>query len=127
MSHFTSLKTTLVERDLLVKALRDLGHQPEQGNVAVRGFAGQRTPVEILIPTANRGYDIGFRQGSTGYELVADWYGIRDMSQEEFLQRLTQRYAYHTTLEKLQQQGFTVASEEQQADGKIHLVLRRMA
>lgn len=127
MSHFTSMKTSLIERDFLLPALRDLGYQPEEGEVAIRGYRGQQTPVQIKIPTANRGYDLGFRAGAEGWELVGDWYGIRDISQAEFLQRLTQRYAYHATVHKLQEQGFTVASEEKQKDGQIHLVLRRMA
>lgn len=127
MSHFTQLKTRMVEREHLLQALQDLGYQYQQGQLDVYGFAGQHVPVEIKVPTGNRGYDIGFRQAGGFYEIVADWWGIRDIDQEQFRQQLMQRYAYHAARAKLEQQGFTLAGEEVGEDGQIHLVLRRMA
>lgn len=127
MSHFSTVKTNLVEKEYLVQALRDLGYHPEVGAVQVRGFGGNRTSVEIKIATANPGYDIGFRKSGPTYEMVADWWGIRDIQQQEFLQRLSQRYAYHATLSKLQEQGFSVVQEEVKPTEEIHLVLRRLA
>lgn len=126
MSHFTTLKTSLVEREYLVQALRDLGYQPETGAVEVRGYGGNRTRVEIKIGTSNPGYDIGFRKVGGTYEMVADWWGIRDVSQDAFLRLLSQRYAYHATRAKLQEQGFDLVREEVRQDGQIHLVARRM-
>ena len=49
------------------------------------------------------------------------------MSRAQFLQQVSQRYAYHAARAKLEEQGFTLASEEVREDGRIHLVLRRMA
>jgi hypothetical protein len=125
MSHFTRVRTRMVERAHLLAALRDLGHEPQEGEVAARGFAGARAAVEVKI--AVRGGDIGFRRGAGGYEVVADWWGIRGVKQKEFIAQLTQRYAYHAARAKLQEQGFTLVTEEKQPDGRIHLVLRRMA
>jgi homospermidine synthase len=127
MSHFTTIKTKLAENDILLKALQSLGHVPYKDRRAVRGFLGAETPVDICIPTKNPAYDIGFRKNGDSYEMVADWYGIRDFDQKEFIQRLTQHYAYHATCEKLQAQGFSVATQETEEDGRIHLVLRRTA
>lgn len=127
MSHFTQLKTRMVEREHLLQALQDLGHPYQEGPLDVYGFGGQHVRVEIKIPTQNRSYDIGFRQVDGFYEIVADWWGIRDIDQEQFQQQLMQRYAYHAARAKLEQQGFTLAGEEVGEDGRIHLVLRRMA
>ena len=55
MSHFTRLQTQMVEKEFLLQALKDLGCQPQVGNVDIRGFGGKRTPVEIKIPTQNPG------------------------------------------------------------------------
>jgi hypothetical protein len=126
VSHFTRLKTRMVQREHLVAALRDLGHNPEVGDLQARGFAGSRTAVEVKI-AASSGYDLGFRHTPAGYEVVADWWGVRGIKQQEFVQQLSQRYAYHAARGKLQEQGFDLVSEERQADGRIHLVLRRMA
>jgi hypothetical protein len=51
----------------------------------------------------------------------------REGQAPQILQDISQRYIYHLTRQKLEAQGFAVASEETQKDGRIHLVLRRMA
>jgi hypothetical protein len=127
VSHFTRIKTRMVQRDHLVSALRDLGFQPEVGELPARGFAGNRIHVEVRIPSGNPGYDIGFQKTDDGYVVVADWWGITRVKQATFVQQLSQRYAYHATRSRLQEQGFDIVTDEKQPDGRIHLVLRRMA
>lgn len=122
MSHFTRLKTKIAEKTYLLKALRDLEYSPEEGNVTVRGYKGNTATAEVRVPAA-QGYDIGFVKKDDFYECVADWYGIR-VSREQFMKRLTQRYAYHTAREKLQAQGFSLV-EEKEEDGQIRLTMRR--
>jgi hypothetical protein len=125
MSHFTTIKTKIVNKDYLKKALTDLGYSYQEGNVKISGYQGA-TAVEIKIPTQNVGYDIGFRQNNQVYEVVADWWGIRNINPEQFLQNINQRYAYHAAREQLEEQGFSLVTEEVQQEGRIHLVLRRM-
>ena len=55
MSHFTKIKTRLVKKDFVVKALTDLGFQAQEGQVKIRGWNGQQTPVDIMAPTKNAG------------------------------------------------------------------------
>jgi hypothetical protein len=126
MSHFTAIKTRMVAKAALLKALQDLGHVPEEGKLDIRGYQGIRTQVEVKIPTGNPDYDIGFRKVNDVYECVADWFGLQTIDRGQFLDQLAQRYAYHAARAKLEEQGFAVASEEVQKDGRIHLVLRRM-
>lgn len=125
MSHFTSIKTQIVEKEYLKRSLFDLGHAYSEGNVQIRGYQGNRTPVEIRVSTNNSGYDIGFRKVGNAYEVVADWWGIHDINQEKFVQQVYQRYAYHAAKAKLEEQGFSLVSEEVQEGERIHLVLRR--
>lgn len=127
MSHFSRIKTKLVEREYLLKALADLGHACQEGKQEIRGYSGNRTPVDIKIATKSAGFDIGFQKTGDAFELVADWWGIKDINQQQFVQQLNQRYAYHATTAKLEEQGFSVTSEEKDNDGRIHLMLRRMA
>lgn len=126
MSHFTRIKTQMVEKECLTQALKDLGYVWKEGSVEIRGFGGQRTRVEIKVATKSPGYDIGFRKAGDTYEVVADWWGVRDINGEQFLQQVMQRYAYHAARAKLEEQGFTLVSEEMQGE-RIHLMLRRMA
>jgi hypothetical protein len=124
MSHFSRLKTLIVEKELLILALKDLGYQPEEGNVEIRGFGGKQTAVEMKI-NRKYGYDIGFRKNDETYEVVADWFGVHGIHEKEFVQQLNQRYAYHAACTKLEEQGFSLTSEDVQSDGRIRLVLRR--
>ena len=125
MSHFTTIKTKIVEKEYLKQALSELGYTYQEGKVNIRGYRGIQTPVAIKIPTKNTGYDIGFRKADNAYEIVADWWGIRDLKQDQFLQQVSQRYAYHAAKAKLEEQGFSLVSEETQEGDRIHLVLRR--
>jgi hypothetical protein len=127
MSHLTRIKTQMVEKEYVLKALQDLGYAYEEGDVKIRGFGGQRTRVEIRVATKSRGYDIGFRKSGASYEIVADWWGVRGIAKNRFVQQVTQRYAYQAARNRLEEQGFTVVDEEVGEKGQIHLVLRRVA
>ncbi len=126
MSHITRIKTVMVEKDYLKAALQDLGYTVEEGALKV-GMLGERTPVEMKISTGFLSCAIGLRRSGDAYEVVADWSGIRGIKRKDFLQKIQQRYAYHAARARLTEQGFELTSEEVQKDGKIHLVLRRMA
>lgn len=126
MSHFTTLKTRIMSKDNLIAALDDLNIVYELGDLEIRGYEGIRTRVEIRIPTSNSQYQIGFRRIGDSYELVADWYGIKEFSSAEFLAPILQRYAYRTAMLELAKQDFTVVEEEIRADNTIHITVRRM-
>jgi hypothetical protein len=125
MSHFTRLKTQMVVKEHLLQALTALGYTYEEGELSVKGFAGARSPVEIKVKTRFAGFEFGFRKQGQTYELVADWWGVKALRPEPFRQQLTQQYAFQAARHQLEAQGFALVNEEKQADGRIHLVLRR--
>lgn len=126
MSHFSTIQTQLVEKKYLLQALTDLGYEWEEGTLEVNGFNGNRTPAEIRIRTGNRNFDIGFKKQEEKYEIIADWWGIKNIKQEEFVRQLTQRYACNAVKDQFEQQDFAFIQEEVQADNSIHITLRRM-
>jgi len=115
----------MVDKKYLLCALKDLGLPVEEGDLEVRGFAGQNVKVDIRVPL-RMSYDIGFRKVDGRYEIVADWFGVRGVKKNELPGQLMQRYAYHAALDKLEEQGFSLVEEENQQEGRIHLVLRRV-
>ncbi len=127
MSHFTTLATRLVRTDHLKAALADLGLEVEEGELEIRGFGGQRTPVELKVRVDQGAHEVGFRRSGGAFEVVADWYGIRQLDRLRFPRALAQRYAYHATRAELAAQGFDLVAEETTAEGTIHLTVRRMA
>ena len=128
MSHFSRIQTQLTEQTLLLKALQDLGCKVNVGNGILRAIGGfSRVNAEIVANLPGSGRLIGFVRQGAHYAIVADWWGVSNSKREEFTSKLTQRYAYHAALDKLQEQGFTIAHEETSQDGQVHLTLRRMA
>jgi hypothetical protein len=129
MSHFSTVKTELRDRDALLAALGDLGHDPRQGSLSVRGYRGQTQTAELAVAQAN-GADIGFRlnEATGSYELVTDldlWQ--QPVPVERFLARLSQRYALRSVLAASAEEGFALASQTQNDDGTIELVVTRWA
>jgi hypothetical protein len=102
------------DKELLIQAIQDAGYICEQPKFVLFGLRAQ-----IRI----RGRQVGFNKTGDFYEMVS-----REASHPtQLLQEISQLYIYHLTRQKLETQGFAVASEEKQKDGRIHLVLRRMA
>ncbi len=126
---FNHTRTQLVERDYVLLALKDLGYayrvQTECETLRVRDNRGHHILVEIKIATRYPKYAIGLRRVDHAYQVVADWWGIRFMSRQEFLRRLTQRYAYHAALATLRAQGFSVVCEEMNAFGEVHFLVQK--
>ncbi|MFQ6539822.1 MULTISPECIES: DUF1257 domain-containing protein [Aphanothece] len=129
MSHFSTLKTELRDREALLAALIDLGHAPADGERPVRGYRGQTELADLAISQIN-GADIGFRLNpSSGcYELVTDldlW--KQPVPVERFLAQLNQRYALRSILAATADEGFQVSEQTSHADGSIELVVTRWA
>ena len=124
MSHISRIKTRMEVKEYLLKAIEDMGYKYEEGNLPLSGFV-DHVYVDVKIPM-RLSFDIGFRSTSKGYEIIADWWGVRGIKRKEFTDKLMQRYAYHAAKAKLEEQGFSLVSEENQADGEIRLVLRRV-
>lgn len=125
MSHFSKIKTQVRNLDSLKNALQDLDVTWKPGPRPVRGYQGQTRNAEVVIEQDND-YDIGFSWNGSEYELVADLqYWQQPWSVDGFLNRVTQRYAYHTVVNESANQGFQVAEQKNQEDGSIRLVVQR--
>jgi hypothetical protein len=127
MSHFTRIKTKLVNGDLVAQSLTELGIQFQRGNQTIKGFMGGRTKAEFKIPTSSASYDIGLNLTNGAYEIVADWYGVKNFKQNELVTQLNRTYSILATKQSLENQGFNLISETVEKTGEVRLLLRRMA
>lgn len=125
MSHLTRMKTSMMVKEYIVAALKDMGYEYQEGALRVRDYLGRRARVAMRINTGTKGYDIGIAKRKEGFEVVADWWGIKGIEQETFMRTLKRRYAYHATRGELEKRGFAVVNEEMGEEGKLHLTLRR--
>ena len=127
MSHFSTIKTKIKDKEILVQTLELLGYDPlEEQELKVAGSHAKDHPTvqaQIAIGT-----DIGFRWNDVAqsYELVTDlqtW--DEPVPVERFLQKLSQQYARWTIHEAVKEDGFQVVEEWEMEDNSIELTVTR--
>ena len=134
MSHFSTIKTQISDVPALVTALSDVGYtqvEVYQEAQNLYGYRGDKRPqtAEVIVRRNFIGHasnDIGFkRQADGNFEAIISDYDRHEHS-ALWLNQLCQRYAYHVTRSRLAEQGFALLTEEEQTDGRIHLLVRRV-
>ena len=121
MSRFVSINTRLRDREILQQCLEHLNCQVlyEEQGIKMRGA---HTPVQLLVH-ASFG-TLGFRATASGdYELV----GMEEVLEghKDFINRLTQQYAYRKILKDTKAAGYNLVQEEVGEDKTIKLVVRK--
>ncbi len=125
MSHFTTVKTKFTDQNTLVESLKELGYnQVQVGQFQCRGYQVNKTTVDILIQLQG-GYDIGFVNKNNSFEMIADWWGIKSINQNELTQRLNQKYSILSTTQELKKKGFSL-KQKTLANGTVRLVARKL-
>lgn len=125
MSHFTSIKTKLYDRETIEKSLSDLNIKWETEINKVRGYNNQEELAEIVIKQKNN-HDIGFKWNGKEYELVTDlMFWDQKYSVNKFLNQVNQRYAFNLITKVSEEQSFQYVEAENQQDGSIRLLLRK--
>lgn len=134
MSHYSKIKTHIVEKDLLLKTLRSMGYEhvrSSSGPQPLYGYRGDRRPEkahviirrEYLTPASN---DIGFlRKAQGNYVAIVSEYDL-EMLGKDWVDKVYQQYAELAVTAKLEKEGFDVFERKvDQATQKVHLVLMR--
>ena len=125
MSHFTSIKTKLYDRETIEKSLSDLNIKWETEINKIRGYNNQEELAEIVIKQ-NNNHDIGFKWNGKEYELVTDlMFWDQKYSVNKFLNQVNQRYAFNLIIKVSEEQSFQYVEAENQQDGSIRLLLRK--
>ena len=126
MSHFSTIKTKIKEKDQLLEALNLLGYWAEEHKeLKVAGqHAIDHPAVEAdILVTKN----IGFCLNEAGtYELVTDrqtW--DENITVERFLDKITQQYARMVVHSSIKEQGFEVEEEWEMDNNTIELTVSR--
>ena len=127
MSHFSTIKTKIKDKPVLLEALELLQYNVKQDQeLVVGGTHGHNHPVvqaDICIAT-----DIGFRwcNDSQTYELVTD---IETWSlptpPRRFIDKVTQQYARMMIHNTVKEEGWQVAEEWEMDDNSIELTVTR--
>ncbi|HPZ09133.1 MAG TPA: DUF1257 domain-containing protein [Candidatus Eremiobacteraeota bacterium] len=127
MSHFTTVKTKISDRECLKRAIKDLGYDYDENKTEIRGYQDRKIKVDILVKTGGT-YEIGMVRSGDVYSIVADWWGVKEASkidEKTFIPKLTQKYAYHKTREVLAEKGFVLSDEKVNENNEIILTVRQ--
>jgi hypothetical protein len=133
VSHFSVLKTRLIDRECLLLALHDMGFNEVEEHTSPQALYGYQGDIrteraQIIVRRKYIGLvsnDIGFHELPEGgfVAIISDF--DRHKYGSAWLQKLTQRHAYHLVQKQLGQQGFSLIGEELGTEEQIHLRLRR--
>lgn len=125
MSHFSKIKTSLKDINLLKKSLTDLSIIWSTDVHLIKGYKDQNHFANLVIKQ-NNNYDIGFTWNGMEYQLVADLqFWQQPWSVQLFLDKVTQRYAYNSIIDVTREQGFQSVEEVIRDNGSIKLVVQR--
>ena len=127
MSHFSRIKTSIREIDLLKKSLTNLNLVWEEKEQLIEGYQGETHKVNLVLPQKNN-IDIGFeRTQDNNYQLVADLaFWDQPTSVDAFLDSLHKEYALTTVIEETKKQGFEKISQTQnQQNGEVVIIVEK--
>ena len=125
MSHISVMKIAFADKDLLKKALADMGYEITEGEDLHISDGAKSVKVDFLVKVPYT-EAIGFRKGKNGWHLTADWFRV-NLDRKVFENRLKQQYAYLSVKQSFESQGFTISEETRDGSERIHIVLRRIA
>jgi len=126
MSHFTKLKTKILDKNCLLKALTNLNYVFEE-NSTIRGY-NRRTRRGNIVIKANGDYDIGFvrKSNEEPFQILADWYGAAQSigcSRKDFINNVQKEYATTKVLHELRKKGYRIKSRSISNTGEIKLLV----
>ncbi len=131
MSHFTRIKTVVRELNPLEKALREVLGWETVRNGFIRGYSGNTQRAALVAVNPRRSYDIGYvkADGAETYELVTDFYGLKNedlpCKQAELADRITQQYALNILREEGERLGFDFSQVVTNEEGAMTVSLSR--
>ena len=126
MSHFTKLKTKILDKNCLLKALRNLNYVFEEDST-IRGYNRRTRKGNVVIKT-NGEYDIGFvrKSNEVPFQILADWYGAAQAigcSRRDFMNKVQKEYATTKVLHELRKKGYRIKSRSISNTGEIKLLV----
>lgn len=124
MSHFSTIKTKIKDKEVLVKALNALSYAALENVLLDNPIDHKHEQVQVEVGVTRY---VGFRRAEDGtLELVAErdaW--DESIPIERFLEKVTQAYAREQVVETVQEQGYSVVSEQKSVDNTIELVVEK--
>jgi hypothetical protein len=127
MSHFTTIKTEILDPEILKKTLSDLKFEFQE-NGKIPGHQGRIENVDIAVKVFGSSC-LGFnkRSGEENYEIRGISEVLNQKEVKERINLIRSEYAYRKIIYETRKRGFSLVQEERLKTGTIKLVLRKVA
>nr|YP_009293708.1 hypothetical protein Rhodyp_112 [Rhodymenia pseudopalmata]AOM64390.1 hypothetical protein Rhodyp_112 [Rhodymenia pseudopalmata] len=127
MSHFSRIKTSIKNFDILHKTLKDLRFSCNCLIDKISDANGVVYDIDLAFKTHDSSENIlGFSWNGNEYSLVVDlqlW--NQEMSIDRFMDKILQQYALNTILNSSSSEGFKAINHQVNQDGSITLMMQR--
>jgi len=127
MSHKSTIKMKISDKDSLLDALKSMGIEYEVASATnalkVNSSYGVKADVDVRLKQDSHGSkmtSVGFKKNADGtYEAVGDFYEVsraktkegESLSESQFKKTVSKRYSYFKAISELTKNGFTMASD----------------
>ena len=125
MSHFSTIKTEILDLEMLKKTISELGFAMEE-KVKITESHGRKEPVDLAVRIDVGSY-LGFKKGGKGYTIICAPEILRQERNRRFVRMIQQEYAYRKVLHETRKRGFSLVQEERVKAGVIKLILKKVA
>ena len=127
MSHFTTIKTEILDFDILKRTISDLGFSMKENDWHI-GHDGQMEDIDLSVRIAPQS-DLQFKKGvpGKGYVITAVVEPLEREKTRRIIQMIQQEYAYRKVLHETRKRGFSLVQEERVKAGVIKLILKKVA
>ena len=123
MSHFSTIKTKIKDKEILIEALNLLQYNVQNDQELINPINHRHEKVKVDVSITD---DIGFKWNGESYDLVADeqtW--DLNVPVQRFIVKLTQQYAIQNIKKVTAKDGFTIENEIKNVNGEVELVVTR--
>jgi len=123
MSHFSTIKTKIKDKEILIEALNLLQYNVQNDQELINPINHRHEKVKVDVSITD---DVGFKWNGDSYDLVADeqtW--DLDVPVQRFIDKLTQQYAIQNIKKVTAKDGFTIENEIKNVNGEVELVVTR--
>jgi len=127
MSHFTTIKTEILDPEILKKTLSDLKFDFKE-NGKILGYEGRIENVDIAVKIFGNPC-LGFSKkcGEGNYEIRGVIEVLNHKEVKRSINLIQSEYAYRKIIHETRKRGFSLVQEERLQTGTIKLVLRKVA
>nr|YP_009510346.1 hypothetical protein [Gracilaria caudata]YP_010196061.1 hypothetical protein LK014_pgp202 [Gracilaria caudata]AXI96019.1 hypothetical protein [Gracilaria caudata]UAD83458.1 hypothetical protein [Gracilaria caudata] len=127
MSHFSRIKTSITNLNILKKTLKDLNFEYSMEKQSLEDSNGNSEYIDMIIQKNDKNI-MGFLWNGKEYTFIADfdlWQHNYDIYPENIIEKILQQYAINSITEVSHNEGFTTVNKQKLLDGSVKLIVQR--